>query len=138
MTWQEALINISNKKGSLGMLNPEDVVAEAKSKDSPLHPKFTWDNSVAGHLYRLQEARKLIVLVYSSLPQADNQGHQVFVSMKEDRYAGGGYRTLVSVLQDTEQRSKLLAQAKQELLYFREKYKMLEELAHVFEEIDKV
>lgn len=43
-----------------GRLLPADVVAAARSPDSPLHKHFTWDDSEAARLRRLDEARALI------------------------------------------------------------------------------
>lgn len=43
-----------------GVLTPEDVVTAAEPEDSPLHELFTWNNEVAGHKHRLDEARALI------------------------------------------------------------------------------
>src|SRR5690349_9983917 len=43
-----------------GELNAELVVKEATSDDSFLHTYFEWDDSVAGHHYRLQQAGNLI------------------------------------------------------------------------------
>lgn len=43
-----------------GKLTPEAVVKAAKSSMSPLHSSFEWDNTRAGHLYRLQQAADLI------------------------------------------------------------------------------
>lgn len=136
MTWQEALMEIEKKKG---ILNPEDIVSEAKKKTSPLHDKFTWNDSVAGNLYRIHQARNLIRIYVEQIPNSvSDVEHRVFVSLKEDRYSGGGYRTLVSVMEDTELRLQLLNEAKEELKLLKNKYEMLEELAKVFEEINKL
>lgn len=43
-----------------GRLTPEAVVQDAKSKTSPLHDQFEWDDSEAGKQWRLQQARELI------------------------------------------------------------------------------
>lgn len=44
-----------------GKLNPENVVREAEAdKTSPLRDYFTWNNKLAAHKYRLEEARALI------------------------------------------------------------------------------
>jgi hypothetical protein len=43
-----------------GELTPEVVVASAKPVNSPLHSRFEWDDSVAGHKYRLVQAGELI------------------------------------------------------------------------------
>jgi len=44
-------------------LKPTIVVAEATPEESLLHPSFEWNNSVAGHEYRLIQARQLIRVV---------------------------------------------------------------------------
>ena len=43
-----------------GRLVAEDVVAEASNPDNPLHTCFEWDNLIAGHQFRLEQARTLI------------------------------------------------------------------------------
>lgn len=43
-----------------GVLTPDDVVKDARSETSPLHPYFTWDDSEAANQYRLDQARLLI------------------------------------------------------------------------------
>jgi hypothetical protein len=43
-----------------GRLSPTDVLAEAAATDSPLHEFFEWNDTVAGEMYRLDQARTLI------------------------------------------------------------------------------
>jgi len=43
-----------------GRLVKEDVVEAAKNKKHVLHDYFEWDDTVAGHLYRLEQAAQLI------------------------------------------------------------------------------
>lgn len=43
-----------------GLLTPNAVVADAEDPTSPLHDQFEWDDKVAGHLHRLDQARALI------------------------------------------------------------------------------
>lgn len=43
-----------------GTVTPDRVVEAAADEASPLHGEFLWDNSAAGHLYRLAQARCLI------------------------------------------------------------------------------
>jgi hypothetical protein len=42
------------------VLREKDILADAKKVSSPLHDSFTWDNTIAGHKYRMIEARELI------------------------------------------------------------------------------
>jgi hypothetical protein len=43
-----------------GEITPELVVEEARSKRSPLHKMFIWDDATAAHEYRLARARNII------------------------------------------------------------------------------
>lgn len=43
-----------------GRLTPDAVLEDAAERDSPLHDFFEWDDSKAGHAYRLDQARTLI------------------------------------------------------------------------------
>lgn len=54
-----------------GRLETERVVEEAKVKKSPLHSAFTWDDTRAAHLFRLEEARHLIRHVVCLSSEAD-------------------------------------------------------------------
>ena len=43
-----------------GKLKPEVVVEDAKDPKSPYHDLFEWDDSIAGHKYRIEQARLII------------------------------------------------------------------------------
>jgi hypothetical protein len=45
---------------SKGRLDPEHVVDAAQDEHHPLHDHFEWDDSIAGHKYRLFQAEALI------------------------------------------------------------------------------
>jgi hypothetical protein len=113
-----------------GVLNPAAVVESARAEDSPLHDRFTWDDTEAAHQYRLEEARRLI-RVHVEIVGQDTAPSPVWVSLASDQAAGGGYRPLVKVLSHAEQRAELLAQAKDDMRRFAAKYRRLTELADV-------
>lgn len=46
-----------------GDYTPEEIVELARSKSSPVHRYFEWDDSRAAFLYRLQQARRMIQCV---------------------------------------------------------------------------
>jgi hypothetical protein len=119
-----------------GLLQPETVVDEARPVSSPLHPRFEWNDKVAGDQYRLWQARQLIRVVVEVIT-ATGEKENVFVSLTSDRKESG-YRVMTSVLSDSEMRQQMLADALAELECFREKYKRLQELAAVFSAIRKV
>ena len=51
------------EKANGGRLTPDDVVQDAKKKDSPLHAHFEWDTKKAAAAYWIEQARELIVSV---------------------------------------------------------------------------
>jgi len=114
-----------------GVLRAEDVVEYAKDADTALHDRFTWDNIEAGDQYRLWQARQIIRVSVTMLPN-HSKPVRAFVSMMDDRTGtGGGYRDIVSVFSNAKTREAFLAQALAELSGWEERYKTLEELAPI-------
>jgi hypothetical protein len=127
------LERIAAKNG--GDLRPVDVVRAARPKTSPLHSRFLWDNDKAGDEYRLWQARELIRVTVRLIGSPDDglTVSRVFVSLSADRKnSGGGYRSLVSVMDNETLRKQLLADAYAEMERFQQKYEALKELAEVF------
>jgi len=121
------------RKENAGVLRPADVVAFAKNPRTKLHEKFTWDDNEAAREYRLWQARELIRVVVSVGP-VDEKPVRTYVSLLSDRRnAGGGYRTLHSVLRSKAKREALLREAEADMNRFIAKYELLKELAGVFE-----
>lgn len=122
-----------------GLLKPEDVVKAARPVDSPLHTRFTWDDSEAANQYRLEQARKLIRTTIQFIEvDGQDQSFRVFCSLTPDRENdGGGYRETVTVLSDRRYRNQLLADAQDEMKRFELKYARLKELSGVIKEIRK-
>ncbi len=122
-----------------GVLQPRVVVDAARSPESPLHKSFEWDDTEAAEQWRLQQARKLInVVVRYEQVGAKSISCRVFVSLTPDRKEGGdGYRLSATVMSDSDQRRQLLADARADMLRFKEKYRALNELAEVFDAIDR-
>lgn len=121
-----------------GVLQPAAVVESARPKTSPLHSRFDWDDSVAAYKHRLWQARKLIAITLTVVDSSDGRTDKMWVSLTSDRRQDGGYRSIVTVLEDSDMREQLLADALADLEIFREKYGKLKELAGVFEAARKV
>ncbi len=122
-----------------GLLRPEDVVEAARPLWHPLHRRFTWDDTRAADLYRLEEARKLI-RVTVQYAELDHEVMPVrcFVSLTPDRAEeGGGYRETAVVMNNRSFREQLLADARAEMESFQRKYARLTELAEVFRAMRK-
>jgi len=84
-----------------GRLTADDVVSDAKRKDSPLHAHFEWDTKKAAAAYWIEQARVLItsvrvvvttettkvsVVAYIRDPAAasDQQGYVATASVRKD------------------------------------------------------
>ena len=121
-----------------GILRPEDVVEAAKPKASPLHDRFQWNDGKAAYEYRLWQARQLISVTVT-YEEPVNAHVRTFVSLKQDRKKGKkGYRVLAQVMSEEESREQLLQDAFEDMKVFKKKYRLLTELAAVFEAMDSV
>lgn len=126
---------ISKENG--GVIMPSVVVDRARPPENPLHPHFEWNDSVAAEKFRLEQARYIIRM---TITQETSQPtpRRVFVALRSERPAGGGYRELTSVMSDEKMRADLLAQAKADALTFQRKYAHLEEMADVIRAIGRL
>lgn len=119
-----------------GILKPESVVEYARNPTTTLHTQFEWDDAKASEQWRLQQARQIIRVAVTVLPHTETTT-RAFVSLKEDRYNGSGYRNIASVLSDEEMRRKLLDEAMEDIKSFRSRYSELKELSAIFSAMEK-
>lgn len=121
---------------SQGRLTPREVVDASRPEVAPLHAAFEWDDAVAAERYRETQASYIIRSIEVVL-EGSSKPTRGFVSLtvnKDERE----YREINRVLSIRSERELLLEQAKRELMAFKSKYAVLEELADVFAAIDKV
>ena len=109
-------------------VKPQQMVDYAKAhKNSELHKCFTWDNSAAADKYRLYEARQIQRnLIITKLPTPENQERQpkvIRLMMRTE--TTGGYKSIVNIMRNEDEREKLLIMAKNELHAFERKYSTL-------------
>lgn len=128
------LKNLAARHG--GSLHPEKVVEAAKNKDSILHRCFEWDDTEAGHKYRLIQARLMLNVAVEVIPGSKIRS-KVFVSLSKDRHHGGGYRTTIDVMNDSQMRQQLLDDAMESMEYFRQKYESIRQLRPIINAIHK-
>lgn len=134
---QKELNEIEQQHG--GILKPEHVVEFARNPETALHSRFQWDDDKAAEQYRLWQARMIIRVRVTVLPQSKNERPvRAYVSLSTDRSKeGGGYRPIATVLSDKDMREQLLADAVFEMKTFRRKYDTLKALAPVFAAMDE-
>ena len=87
-----------------GRVLPDDVVAAAREKGSPLHKYFEWDDAKAGHAFRLEQARQLIRSVeYKYQLTSDTYiTAPVYVRDGESAPTAQGYRVLSEIKDNPE------------------------------------
>lgn len=124
-----------------GGLTARCVVEDARSKRSPLHPFFEWDDSAAAEKYRQRQARHLIQAVevtYENVPGKPTAPFRAFVNLEHKSGQESPYRITVEVLSDIKLRGELLGQALAEAKSWQRRYERLDELADVFRALDDI
>lgn len=124
-----------------GKLLRRKIVEKAKDPKTALHQYFIWDEGEAAQRYWLETAGALIraYKVWVTVSGSETPTKvRAYVSLSSDRAQGGGYRSLVSVIDDEGMRATMLADAIRDLKVFQRKYEMLAELESIFAEIEKV
>lgn len=127
-------------RNEYGIITPASVVERAQPQESPLHECFEWDNDKAAIKWREQEARVLIgniVTVFSGEAEV-NAPVTVRAFVNTPGKESGGYKGIVSVLNNPADREHMLSKALDELRSFKMKYASLNELVDVFHAIDQV
>lgn len=114
-----------------GVLDPHSVIEHARSEYSPIHDRFTWDDTEAAIQYRLQQARQLIREVTIEWQGNEVQEFHNVVITKGKR----GYVSLERILSDEDLHKQVLEEALKELRHWQIKYRTLKELQGIiFEE----
>lgn len=120
-----------------GVLLPEAVVERARDPESAMHDWFTWDDTEAAKAHRLWQARELIRVQVTVLPNTDTPT-RVYVSLPRDRSKDGGYRSVVDVLSDDQMAAEMLQAALDDAERWRTKYHNVKALVPVFAALDSV
>lgn len=123
----EALDAIRVKAG--GELDAEDVVKAAKEDAHPLHPHFEWNDTVAAHAFRVDQARNLIRIVRVEDDTTDEGSKRAFISI--NGRSGLSYRAVSDVENSADLQEALLAQAEKELEAFERRYRELKDICSI-------
>lgn len=131
------------RKQCKGELTPEDILADAKHDNSPLHSFFEWSDTEAAHQYRLSQARGLIrsvVAIYVS-DETDKEPRpavraKAYVHIPEP--SAPHYREAGHAMSQKKTRQLVLQRAWRELQAWKQRYSDLKEFSDLFEVIDEV
>lgn len=119
-----------------GLCHPAALVAAAKSKRSPLHDLFTWDDSEAAKNWRTHEARNVIRRI--EVVEGESVGPMpAFVHIRSVTEEGvqSGYMSTIPALA-SDHRDEVIADVAKQLSGLRARYRHLSEFEPVWEAID--
>lgn len=110
-----------------GRLTPAAVVAAAAAEDHPLHSRFEWDDAVAGHKYRLSQARQLIRVVRETYvsPKGEPERTRFFHAIPDSQ--GMAYQPSDVVVKDDIASKVLLQSMEREWRALKKRYERFAE-----------
>lgn len=123
-----------------GELKPQHIVEAARSDDSPLHDIFPWDDVRAAQIGREAIAARLVRSLHVTIvtPDRGSIDTRAFTSRRDKEATGGrSYIVTSSALDDEDGRAMLIRQAWAQLHAWRRRFADLNELAQVFDLIDR-
>ena len=132
MTNQELYEYLLSVKETYGRLDADVILQVASDKDSPIHNRFEWDDTIAAIKHRQQQARELVRQVMVTFDNYDGRKEvtRAFVVIRGDATEGlEQYHRTIDVLSDEEKRQKYLGQLKDDLDRLAQKYTILEEFS---------
>jgi hypothetical protein len=129
------------RKANSGNLTPEDVIAKAVPKRSPLHAAFNWDDADAAGEYRKHQARNMInalVCYRKEAPKHPIRMYEVTRIVTATEPARKVYNTIEDICKNPDSRAELFQTVLNELVRCRRKYAQLREFSAVFHAIDEL
>lgn len=123
-------------------VTPEDVVEDAKDKDAPYHLYFDWNNAVAAHKHRINQARKLIgaIVVKRINQEGEEEKVRAFHHVKITNKDGSEERAYVRheiVFQQPPLRDQVISDALHQAEAWRRRWRSCVEMAEICEAIEK-
>ena len=119
---EQELQRIYDQSG--GILEARTLWTESADEDAPLHSAFTWDDSVAGPLWRDQEARGLIRCVSLAEDPQSKAGRKGWVHVTVGDVSG--YQPTVVAMANPDTRAQVIGEAREDLAAARRRLADLE------------
>lgn len=129
---RDELLDILAKNGKI---TTEIVVDTAKDPDNVLHTSFEWDDSIAGHEYRLSQATDLIERyeIRIEIPVGSGEVRKVNVKMLSQNEDRSSWERTVDILADPERAENLLNRMKAKAIRFRDEIDVYQTVADNFD-----
>lgn len=117
--------------------SPQQILEKARDSATELHKCFEWDDTVAAEKYRLQQARQIVCsLVYKKTEEEPKESPKIRVM--QHIVSESGYKPVKVIIQNQDEYTQLLMQAKTELNSFKNRYERIVELEEVIRAIDNL
>lgn len=110
-----------------GKLTPAQVLREAESDESPLHAVFEWDDTIAAHRYRLEQAGDLIRSVKVRIMDREVRRF-AFVTSSDS------YHPIENVIGDRDWKAEIIAEFQRDAARFEARWANHVHLADHFQE----
>ena len=125
-----------------GIVTTQNLLDSARPEDSPIHPCYEWDDSIAAERYRRKQSRDILnnlvrVEVVETVTEPLNTV-KAFVNIADnDKFESGKYVYTNVAFANDGMKDIILRKALDELNSFKKRYENLKELADVFSAIDE-
>ncbi len=120
-----------------GQITATQLLNDAKSKTSPIHDYFDWDDTSAAHEYRLEQARRLIraidVIVISNGEEVDTKAFH-HISVTDDKESYVSYNQIFS---NKNYYDQVIENALKEADSWQNRYASYKELSLIFKSIEQ-
>lgn len=128
-----------------GAVTPKRLVDVSRPEEAPLHGEFEWNNDVAAEKFREEQARQIIKNIVTIDVTEDPlnepktvscwvNSERAFVPTDERLHR---YVTLETALSNIDWKSNLLRNARRDMTAFIAKYRRLEELSLIIEDMTR-
>lgn len=120
-------------------LNAEEVVNYAKDNvSSTLNQLFEWDDTIAGHKYRLEQARHIISNIRVEIVNKKEEKKTIRAFVKTTKSHQENFSNIQSVISDVDKYSLLLNKAYKELTATKYRYQDLEEIQEILKDVPEI
>lgn len=126
-------------------ITPEQIVEVARSEDTELHKCFIWDDTIAAHRYRLNQAQMIIRNIARVAEYEDEEGKEQKVVVRAIVSTGdrkNTYETITRCIEDPNSFKRLLESFLRDLEIFKRRYEnyamIQEEYSDLFTAIDAI
>lgn len=113
-----------------GSLTPALVVEVAADPAHPLHSRFEWDDAIAGHKYRLEQAGQLLRVTFTPDPSKPRD-LRAFVTVKGEDSPTSEYVPTDEAMADPFTQQLVLRAMKRDAETFKKRWQHMAEYASV-------